>query len=101
MPLQKETMHDQDKQVRLYAVLMESVLLVYFRISEAPTAEARKMVYDKWLLDVPKLLDITAIYGPANPEIIRKLIENAIKTTDYYDDDILDFFSLLEKHPLL
>lgn len=50
------------------------------------------MVYDKWLLDIPKLLDIAAIYGESNPEIVRNIIANAYKAHPNFDDDTLDFF---------
>ncbi len=42
-------------------------LYVYFRISSASTAERKALVYEEWLLDIPKLLDIAAIYGESNP----------------------------------
>jgi hypothetical protein len=42
--------------------LVEAVLLVYYRISKAPS-EYKQLVYDEWLLDIPKLLDIAAVYG--------------------------------------
>lgn len=37
------------------------------------------MIYDEWLVDLPKILDIVAIYGDSNPEIIKSLVETAFK----------------------
>ncbi len=36
--------------------------------------EQAKLLYDRWLLDVPKLLDIAALYGPDNPDLTRQLL---------------------------
>lgn len=94
-------MLDKDDYFRMYSLLMESVLLVYYRVSEAPFGEACKIIYDKWLLDVPKLLDLAAVYGGSNPEIITKLIVNAFQANEGYDQDILDFFSSVENHWIL
>lgn len=94
-------MLDKDDYFRMYSLLMENVLLVYYRVSEAPFGEAGKIVYDNWLLDVPKLLDLAAVYGGSNPDIMKKLIENAFKANENYDQDILDFFSSVENHWVL
>ena len=41
----------------------------------APPAQERAgLVYDGWLLDVPKLLDLAALYGPSNPQLLRRLV---------------------------
>ena len=32
------------------------------------------MLYDKWLLDIPKLLDIAVLYGRDNPALIQQLM---------------------------
>ena len=34
-----------------------------------------QMLYDKWILDVPKLLDLAAIYGPDNTLLLQKLLQ--------------------------
>lgn len=40
--------------------------------------EQAKQLYDRWLLDVPKLLDIAALYGPDNPELTRQLLTKVV-----------------------
>ena len=47
------------------------------------------------------MLDIAAVYGESNGEIVRKLIENIYNAIADYDDDTLDFFKMLEGHSLL
>ncbi len=41
----------------------------------APPAQERAgLVYNGWLLDVPKLLDLAALYVPSNPQLLRRLM---------------------------
>jgi hypothetical protein len=42
---------------------MKIVLFIYYRISKAHHLEDKELTYDEFLLDIPKLLDIAAIYG--------------------------------------
>lgn len=58
-------------------------------------------MYNNWLLDIPKLLDLAGIYGEKNPEIVAKLISNAYSAHPNYDEDTLDFFGLIEDHQVL
>ena len=44
-----------------------------------PQQERRALLYDGWLLDVPKLLDLAALYGPSNPGLLRRLM-SAVRT---------------------
>ena len=39
------------------------------------TSQRSKMLYDRWVLDVPKLLDLTAIYGPDNAGLVQQLMQ--------------------------
>ena len=38
-----------------------------------------QLLYDKWVLDVPKLLDMAAIYGPDNAPLVQQLMQQVIK----------------------
>ncbi len=44
--------------------------------------EQAALLYEKWLLDVPKLLDIAVLYGRDNPELVQQLMQkvNSIVT---------------------
>ena len=42
---------------------MKIVLIIYLRISRAQDKLSKALVYNEWLIDIPKLLDLTAIYG--------------------------------------
>jgi hypothetical protein len=75
--------------------------MVYYRISEAPTKESKMALYDDFLLDMPKMMDIASIYGESNPELVTKIIDNVFKVNGNYDGDVSDFFNTIEKHPVL
>lgn len=42
---------------------MKIVLIIYLRISRAQDTLSKALVYNEWLIDIPKLLDLVAIYG--------------------------------------
>ncbi|KAG8390959.1 hypothetical protein BUALT_Bualt01G0137700 [Buddleja alternifolia] len=52
------------------------------------------LLQDKKLLDLPKLLDICAVYGDENEDLTRILVMNAIKAQPYIQDD----FPVLMSH---
>lgn len=37
-----------------------------------------QLLYDKWVLDVPKLLDLAAIYGPDNAPLVQQLMSQVL-----------------------
>ena len=39
-----------------------------------------QLLYDKWVLDVPKLLDLAAIYGPDNAPLVQQLMQQVTTT---------------------
>ena len=42
--------------------------------------EQGALLYDKWLLDVPKLLDIAVLYGGDNPKLVQQLMQKVLLT---------------------
>lgn len=40
-------------------------------------AEQAALLYDRWLLDVPKLMDVAALYGGANGALARRFMRQA------------------------
>ena len=36
------------------------------------------MLYDLWLLDVPKLLDLAALYGTGSPKLVHRLMQQVM-----------------------
>lgn len=40
-------------------------------------AEQADALYNGWLLDVPKLMDVAVLYGRANGELVRRFMRQA------------------------
>ena len=47
------------------------------------------IIYENWLFDVPKMLDIVSIYGGGNKSLVAKMITNIFKHQPGYLDDLL------------
>lgn len=45
------------------------------------------LVYQNFLLDIPKLYDIAAIYGPLSPEQVKKLFLSVFESDNRYLSD--------------
>ncbi|CAH8349705.1 unnamed protein product [Eruca vesicaria subsp. sativa] len=84
--------------------LCRRVFMVLFRISSNRDPGARAadsltqkdhevLLQEKKLLDLPKLLDICAIYGHENPELTKSLIENAVKSQVGIPDNLKTMLS--------
>ena len=58
------------------------VLKIYVYIMSSDTENPKlfeeynvaKIIYDEWIIDIPKILDIMAIYSESNPEIVTFII---------------------------
>ena len=87
---EKETIPDRDEVWRKYRALLRVVAIVYDRISAASTRDLMEVVYDNWLIDIPKLLEFCAIYGESNPELTTRVVAQAYRNPNY-DADTLDF----------
>ncbi|XP_010460539.1 PREDICTED: activating signal cointegrator 1 complex subunit 2-like [Camelina sativa] len=79
--------------------LCRRVFMVLYRISSNRDPGARAsdsltlkdhevLLQDKKLLDLPKLLDICAIYGHENAELTKSLIENAVKSQNWIPESL-------------
>ena len=44
------------------------------------SSQRAQLLYDKWVLDVPKLLDLAAIYGPDNAVLVQQLMQQVGST---------------------
>ncbi|KAF8025053.1 hypothetical protein BT93_F2032 [Corymbia citriodora subsp. variegata] len=84
--------------------LSHRVFMVLYRISSnrAPGARAADalspndhevLLQEKKLLDLPKLLDICAIYGHENEDLTRLLVCNALKVQPWIHDNLISMVS--------
>mmetsp|Transcript_11013 Transcript_11013/g.36587 ORF Transcript_11013/g.36587 Transcript_11013/m.36587 type:complete len:253 (-) Transcript_11013:497-1255(-) len=55
-----------------------------------PPADWSSLVYDRWLLDAPKLLDASALFGFSNPALARRLLASAVRLEPRYADDLAE-----------
>jgi len=96
-----EVMPTKDPAFVLYSTLLKIVLFIYYRISSASTHRQQEILYQQWLLDIPKMLDLAGIYGGSNCDIVKKIIFSLYENIEEYDRDTTDFFNILERHPQL
>lgn len=53
------------------------------------------ILYDKYLITVPMIFDLIAIYGHENANILRRLIETILKIQPKYRNDLKDGLNFL------
>ncbi|KAF8062062.1 hypothetical protein HT031_004322 [Scenedesmus sp. PABB004] len=51
--------------------------------------DAAAALYDRWLVDVPKLMDLAVLYGPGNPELTRQLLQQVLRLQPRYAQDVV------------
>lgn len=63
--------------------LMIKLLVATCRVNTAgsnASSQRAQLLYDKWVLDVPKLLDLAALYGPDNAGLVQQLMQQVCKS---------------------
>ncbi|KAG8178093.1 hypothetical protein JTE90_017442 [Oedothorax gibbosus] len=88
------------------------VFLVYLRMSTYKESKNNHMtpeafgniIYDNFIFDVPKLMDLSALYGLHNLAIVSKMVQNIFSTQYKYNEDlnktsqvVLEAFSSIEE----
>eukprot|EP00741_Cyanophora_paradoxa_P009469 tig00000144_g9173.t1 len=87
---------EDDRTEALEYTLQDRVLRVLLRMSrteEGPGAFlAPKFwaaaVYDSWALDIPKVLDVCALYGPGRPALVADFCRRLFKQQPAYESDL-------------
>ncbi|GBF96800.1 hypothetical protein Rsub_09656 [Raphidocelis subcapitata] len=79
---------------RALAEVSRRVFMVFLRMvsdepgpGAPPPARRAAEIYDRWLLDFPKMLDLAAIYGPSNPALAARLVARAFEMQPRYWGD--------------
>ena len=54
-----------------------------------------KLIYDEWIIDIPKILDIMALYSGTNPEIVTFIINQAFKMNPEQEEDFKGLVEIL------
>ena len=53
-----------------------------------PDIERARILYDRWLIDVPKLLDVAALFGPTNTHLVSQLLDKVFQLQHQYAGDV-------------
>jgi len=100
--------YDQPKSKHLLDAnlsVLHKLFLVYLRLSTYKESQAdfftaeyyANMIYDKFIMDVPKLLDICSLFPDCNKEITKKMVANIFKVQPKYSDDLFNVGETLAK----
>jgi len=97
---------DDDEVLALEKDLSTKVLMVLYRLTSSPdamnsssrtttttaettnTTELGELMFENWLFDTPKMIDISRLYFQNNPKITRTILENVLKLQPNYHEDI-------------
>jgi len=91
-----------------YRSILKSFLMIYLRISKRSESSCdctyeispecySHLVYDEFLIDTAKLLDLCAIYGKSNSEIVRQIVFGIFENEQRYYDDLLESITMISK----
>ncbi|CDW72771.1 UNKNOWN [Stylonychia lemnae] len=85
------------------------VLRIFYRLSVYQESEEvqftlpfySRLVYDNWVFDMAKVIDIAAVYGKSNQDIVHKIINNIFENDKRYVEDFKEavdsLFKLIKK----
>lgn len=100
-PLAGVIVGDQELHRRVFMVLYRmSSNLEHGSSSTSDDLSPEKhaeIAYKRQLFDIPKLLDICAIYGHDNAVLTQRLVSNAFATNQRLHDDLADIVAVLSK----
>ncbi len=79
--------HADDADADADDALLRRCLLLLRRLSTCHESESeylddafwRESVYERWVFDAPKLIDLAAIYGFTNAEIVRAIVADVLR----------------------
>uniref|UniRef100_A0A7S2WWT8 CUE domain-containing protein n=1 Tax=Chloropicon primus TaxID=1764295 RepID=A0A7S2WWT8_9CHLO len=80
------------------AALSRRVFMCYYRMtlpslcttpdSDSKQNEQGDALYRRWMVDIPKLFDLCAIYGPSNSRLVQELVKNMFTVQPRYRSDL-------------
>lgn len=83
--------------------LLGIVLKIFFRLSLTIERDDEylsltfysKIVYDNWIFDMAKLIDLAAVYGKSNGPVVSKIILNVFDNDKRFVQDFKESVDLL------
>lgn len=52
-------------------------------------------LYDRWMIDVPKIFDLCVLYGEENPDLTRRFLQNLFQLQPKYLNDVQEMVPTL------
>ena len=81
--------------------LSRRVFMVYYRLvlpdleAGVQANERADTLYRHWIVDIPKILDVCAVYGDTNQDLVSKFVQNTFKLQPKYGDDLEQSLKML------
>ena len=83
--------------------MLNLVLQVFYRLSLTIENDEEyfslgfysKIVYDNWIFDMAKLIDIAAVYGKSNNVVVQKIIQNVFDNEKKFVQDFKEAFDTI------
>lgn len=79
---------------------MHTVLVIYHRIACESEPEEKQVIYDEWILDVPKMINMLDIYAESHTGAVKEILRAMFEEVESYEDDISEFIKLLNEKAL-
>jgi hypothetical protein len=100
-PAHTDEIHSQIRQT--INAMLDLVLKVFFRLSLTIEGDDEylslpfysKIVYDNWIFDMAKLIDMAAVYGKSNSQVVQKIILNVFDNEKKFVQDFKESVDLL------
>lgn len=83
--------------------MLNLVLQIFYRLSLSMETDDQyfnlafysKLVYDNWIFDMAKLIDLAAVYGKSNKDTVMKIVSNVFDNEKRYVQDFKESIDLL------
>lgn len=96
----------QSQEVELRGTMnrvLKLVLQVFFRLSLTiegddeyfSLAFYQRIVYDGWLFDMAKLIDLAAVYSRSNPPVVARVVQNVFDNDSRFVQDFKETLDIL------
>ena len=79
---------DEELARRVFATYLRMVTPAGGAEGAPSPFEQGAVLYDRWLVDVPKLLDLCVLFGEDNPELCARLVAALFELQPRYRDDL-------------
>ena len=83
--------------------ILDLVLRIFFRLSKKQEREGgffsekfhQNLIYDNWIFDMAKLVDLAGIYQQSNGDTVKELIQNVFESNLRYIQDFKECYDVV------